>query len=111
MPLEYMGGAFATLDDVDVKGKRVIVRFDLNSPVGKDGEILDDSRIVEAAATLRELCDRGAAVVALSHQGRPLEDDLSASRSTLLYWPGTLELMLALLWTWLDLRPLGRWLP
>ncbi|BAA79084.2 phosphoglycerate kinase [Aeropyrum pernix K1] len=75
MPLEYMGGRLATLDDVDVRGKKVIVRFDLNSPVGNGGEILDDSRIAEAAGTLRELCDRGAAVVALSHQGRPLESD------------------------------------
>ncbi|GBF09574.1 phosphoglycerate kinase [Aeropyrum pernix] len=75
MPLEYMGGRLATLDDVDVRGKKIIVRFDLNSPVDNGGEILDDSRIAEAAGTLRELCDRGAAVVALSHQGRPLESD------------------------------------
>lgn len=75
MPLEYMGGAFATLDDVDVKGKRVLVRFDLNSPIGRDGSILDDSRIAEASKTLKELVHSGAAVIAMSHQGRPLEDD------------------------------------
>jgi phosphoglycerate kinase len=76
VPVEYRGRPLATLDDVEVEGKRVLVRFDLNSPVDPStGRILDSSRIEEAAKTLRELVERGAAVAILSHQGRPLEDD------------------------------------
>ncbi|MCE4612004.1 MAG: phosphoglycerate kinase [Desulfurococcales archaeon] len=76
MPVTYRGRPIATLDDVDVRGKRVLVRFDLNSPVDPSTRrILDASRIEEAARTLRELVERGAGVAILSHQGRPLEDD------------------------------------
>jgi phosphoglycerate kinase len=60
-----------TLDDLgDVRGKRVLVRVDFNVPM-KDGEVTDATRIERAATTLRELSDRGARVVALSHFGRP----------------------------------------
>jgi phosphoglycerate kinase len=60
-----------TLDDLDVAGKRVVVRVDFNVPL-KDGEITDDARIQAALPTLRELRDKGAArLVLLAHLGRP----------------------------------------
>jgi hypothetical protein len=62
--------AFRTLDDLDVKGKRVLVRADLNVPVA-DGKVTDDTRIVRQAPTLRELSERGARVIVLSHFDRP----------------------------------------
>jgi phosphoglycerate kinase len=62
--------AFRTLDDLDVKGKRVLVRADLNVPV-KDGVITDATRIERQAPTLRELADKGAKVIVLSHFDRP----------------------------------------
>jgi phosphoglycerate kinase len=62
--------AFRTLDDLDVKGKRVLVRADLNVPVA-DGQVTDDTRIVRQAPTLKELADKGARVIVLSHFDRP----------------------------------------
>jgi phosphoglycerate kinase len=61
---------FRTLDDVDLRGKRVLVRVDFNVPM-QDGEVTDATRIERAAATLKELMGKGARVVALSHFGRP----------------------------------------
>jgi phosphoglycerate kinase len=62
--------AFRTLDDLDVKGKRVLVRADLNVPV-QDGRVTDDTRIVRQAPTIKELSDKGAKVIILSHFDRP----------------------------------------
>ena len=69
---------FRTLDDLDPNGKRVLVRADLNVPVA-DGKVTDASRIERLAPTLRELADKGARVVVVSHFGRPKnhEPDLS----------------------------------
>ncbi|MGH6962035.1 MAG: phosphoglycerate kinase, partial [Dongiaceae bacterium] len=61
---------FRTLDDLDVADKRVLVRCDLNVPM-KDGRVTDTTRIARSALTLRQLMDRGARVVVLSHFGRP----------------------------------------
>jgi phosphoglycerate kinase len=61
---------FRTLDDLDVKGKRVVVRADLNVPV-TDGKVSDATRIEAAARTVRELVNLGASVLVLSHFGRP----------------------------------------
>jgi phosphoglycerate kinase len=62
---------FRTLDDIGaVKGKRVLVRVDLNVPV-QDGEVSDATRIERVAPTILELSDKGAKVVLLAHFGRP----------------------------------------
>ena len=59
-----------TLDDVEVDGKRVLLRVDFNVPV-EDGRIVDDARIQESLPTIRALRDRGAAVIVVAHFGRP----------------------------------------
>src|SRR5262249_1293252 len=61
---------FHTLDDLAVTGKRVLVRCDLNVPM-KDGKVTDATRIERSAETLKELSDKGAKVIVLSHFGRP----------------------------------------
>jgi phosphoglycerate kinase len=61
---------FRTLDDIDVKGRRVLVRLDLNVPM-KDGKVTDTLRIERQAPTLRELVQKGARVIVLSHFDRP----------------------------------------
>jgi phosphoglycerate kinase len=61
---------FHTLDDLDVTGKRVLLRADFNVPM-KDGKVSDLTRIERGAASIRELSRRGAKVVVLSHFGRP----------------------------------------
>ena len=61
---------FRNLDDADVKGKRVLVRVDLNVPM-HDGEVADVSRIERNAPTIIEIANRGGKVILLSHYGRP----------------------------------------
>ena len=61
-----------TVYDVDVKGKKVLLRCDFNVPQNKEtGEITSDKRIVAAIPTIRYLLDNGAAVIACSHLGKP----------------------------------------
>ncbi|MCX7115147.1 MAG: phosphoglycerate kinase [Gammaproteobacteria bacterium] len=69
-----------TIQDVDLRGKRVLIREDLNVPI-KDGIITSDQRLVAAIPTLLQLLEQGAAVMVMSHLGRPEEgsDDLRFS--------------------------------
>ena len=60
-----------TIRDIDLKGKRVIVRVDFNVPQDKEGKITDDNRIVGALPTIKYLVDQDAKVVLMSHLGRP----------------------------------------
>jgi phosphoglycerate kinase len=61
---------FRSLDDADVKGKRVLLRVDLNVPM-QDGKVADATRIEEIAPTINELAGKGGKVILLSHFGRP----------------------------------------
>ena len=59
-----------TIEDIDCKGKRVLVRCDFNVPM-KDGVITDNKRIVEALPTIKYLSSNGAKLILCSHFGRP----------------------------------------
>ena len=69
---------FRNLDDADVKGKRVLLRVDLNVPM-LDGKVTDATRIEEIAPTIAELAGKGGKVILLSHFGRPKGPDPKAS--------------------------------
>jgi phosphoglycerate kinase len=72
----FIGGISMTprsklsIDDIDVRGKRVLVREDLNVPM-RNGSILDDRRIREAVPTIEALRSRGARIIVVAHLGRP----------------------------------------
>src|SRR5579862_6909724 len=69
---------FHTIDDLDVAGKRVLLRADLNVPV-KDGKVTDATRIERLAPTIEALIARNAKVVVMSHFGRPKGPDAENS--------------------------------
>jgi phosphoglycerate kinase len=62
--------AFRTLDQADVKNKRVLLRVDLNVPM-ENGKVADTTRIARAAPTIKEIAEKGGKVILLSHFGRP----------------------------------------
>src|SRR5580704_1089475 len=65
-----MTAGFRTLDDIDVAGKRVLVRADLNVPM-KNGKITDATRIDRILVNIREISEKKGKVILLSHLGRP----------------------------------------
>ncbi|MEO5338090.1 MAG: phosphoglycerate kinase [Magnetospirillum sp. WYHS-4] len=65
-----MSSKFKTIDDMDVAGKRVLVRADLNVPM-KDGRVTDTTRIDRTVPTLKKLAGKGAKVIVMCHFGRP----------------------------------------
>ncbi len=68
-----MAATFLRLADVDVAGKRVFIRADLNVPLDGHGGISDDTRIRASVPAIRDALSRGAAVMVTSHLGRPSE--------------------------------------
>ncbi|HJE71893.1 phosphoglycerate kinase [Pseudomonas oryzihabitans] len=68
------------MSDLDLKGKRVLIREDLNVPV-KEGQIKSDARLVAALPTLKLALEKGAAVIVCSHLGRPTGGEFSEENS------------------------------
>src|SRR5512140_259033 len=60
-----------TIDDIAVRGKKVLVRVDFNVPMTPDLKISDDKRMVEALPTIKKILKDGGAVILMSHLGRP----------------------------------------
>jgi phosphoglycerate kinase len=73
-----MAGNFRTLDDVDPKGKRVLLRVDLNVPM-ENGHVSDATRLERVAPTINELATKGGKVILLAHFGRPKGRDAKDS--------------------------------
>ncbi|MGY4498500.1 hypothetical protein ACVWYH_002431 [Bradyrhizobium sp. GM24.11] len=73
-----MTNKFRTLDDVDVKGKRVLLRVDLNVPMD-NGRVSDATRLERVAPTITEISDKGGKVILLAHFGRPKGRDAKDS--------------------------------
>lgn len=60
-----------SIRDVEVKGKRILLRDDFNVPIDEDGKITDDTKIIASIPTIQYLIDRGAKLIVISHLGRP----------------------------------------
>jgi phosphoglycerate kinase len=60
-----------TIDDIDLKGKKALVRVDFNVPMTSDQKVSDDKRVVEALPTIRKILNEGGSVILMSHLGRP----------------------------------------
>jgi len=73
-----MAKSFRTLDDVDVRGKRVLLRVDLNVP-RENGRVTDTTRLERVAPTINEISQKGGKVILLSHLGRPKGRDETES--------------------------------
>jgi phosphoglycerate kinase len=73
--------SFQRISDLDVRGKKVFIRADLNVPQDDSGNITDDTRIRASVPAIRDALARGAAVMVTSHLGRPTEGQWSAADS------------------------------
>lgn len=71
-----------SIRDIDIKGKRVLVREDYNVPLDEQGTITDDTRIVASLPTVRYLIEQGAKVIIASHMGRPKGQVVDSMRLT-----------------------------
>src|SRR5437763_11411722 len=71
---------FKRMSDVDLRGKRVFIRADLNVPI-EDGRITDDTRIRASVPAIKQALEQGAAVMVTSHLGRPTEGELKPEDS------------------------------
>ena len=71
---------FIRMNDLDLAGKRVLIRADLNVPV-KDGKVTSDARITASLPTFKKAMEAGAMVMVMSHRGRPTEGEYSEENS------------------------------
>src|SRR5688572_19284377 len=69
-----------TIEDIDLRGKKVLVRVDYNVPVDEAGNITDDARIRETLPTLKHLLEQAASLVLMAHFGRPKGKVVDAMR-------------------------------
>src|SRR6476619_2713917 len=76
-----MAAKFLRLAEVDVDGKHVFIRADLNVPLDGQGAISDDTRIRASVPAIRDALSRGGATMVTSHLGRPSEGRFSAADS------------------------------
>ena len=60
-----------TVADINVQGKKVLMRCDFNVPLDENGNITNDGRITKALPTIKNILDRGGALILMSHLGRP----------------------------------------
>ena len=68
------------MSELDLSGRRVLIREDLNVPL-RDGEVANDARLRAAAPSILAALDKGAAVIVMSHLGRPTEGEWSEGAS------------------------------
>lgn len=95
------------LEDLDIRGKRLLIRQDLNVPV-KDGKVTSDKRIEAALPTIRYALEQGAAVMVMSHLGRPVEgepDEAFSLQPVATHMSGLLGMSVDLVTDYLDRAP------